>query len=217
MKNYYLHVADTEQGPFSFDELASKCLTKTTPVWREGLSGWTPAGELDELRAFLPSVPPPFETATVRAGKAVGRGVWQLIRVAAILILCVVGIRLFVQWKSTPSGSSTNSLFDTQKDLVRKNISDFVKLDRTTYHYSALGGISGLSITVRNNTDYMLEHVKVKISYIKADGGLWKDIFVDVNYIPAHNAQTLSIPDTDRGVKIIQQIMTIESRELGLQ
>ena len=40
MKKYYLHNGTESAGPFSFDELRASNVTKTTPVWFEGMEKW---------------------------------------------------------------------------------------------------------------------------------------------------------------------------------
>lgn len=63
MKKYYLHNGNDQQGPFDFEELKQKGLLKQTPIWYEGLSVWTTAGEIDELKGlFNNKMPPPFNS-----------------------------------------------------------------------------------------------------------------------------------------------------------
>ncbi len=68
MKKYYIHDGEDEQGPYNIEELKSKKINSTTPVWHNGLSNWTEAGKVDELNILLASVsdqnfipPPRFE------------------------------------------------------------------------------------------------------------------------------------------------------------
>lgn len=67
MKKYFLHNGTENSGPFDLDELKSKSITKTTPVWYEGMENWKYAGEIAELSSVFAVVPPPissFKTAT---------------------------------------------------------------------------------------------------------------------------------------------------------
>ena len=62
---YFIIENKQQQGPFSIYELKDKGITSDTPVWAEGMSDWTPAGKVDELKDFLfntndKSVPPPY-------------------------------------------------------------------------------------------------------------------------------------------------------------
>ena len=61
MKKYYYHNGLEEQGPFDIDELKTKNLTKDSQIWHEGLSVWTSAGSIDELKDLInKTTPPPF-------------------------------------------------------------------------------------------------------------------------------------------------------------
>ena len=40
MKKYFLHTGTENSGPFDLDELKAKSITKTTPVWFEGMENW---------------------------------------------------------------------------------------------------------------------------------------------------------------------------------
>lgn len=57
MKQYYYANGDQQLGPFSFQELQSKRLSKDTYVWYEGLSDWTRAGDLPELNQLFEERP----------------------------------------------------------------------------------------------------------------------------------------------------------------
>lgn len=62
---YFIVENNKQSGPFSIYELKDKGITSETLVWAEGMTGWTPAWKVDELRAFLfntkdASTPPPL-------------------------------------------------------------------------------------------------------------------------------------------------------------
>jgi hypothetical protein len=69
MIKYYLHDGIQEQGPFDFEELKSKNVTKDTKVWHEGLDNWTTAGEISELKDLLIRKTPPPLNATIEEVK----------------------------------------------------------------------------------------------------------------------------------------------------
>jgi len=60
MKHYYYADNDQQLGPFSFDELKTKRLKKTTLVWTEGMQDWAMADSINELKEILMSTPPPL-------------------------------------------------------------------------------------------------------------------------------------------------------------
>jgi hypothetical protein len=62
---YFIVENNKQSGPFSIYELKDKGITNETLVWAEGMTDWTPAWKVDELRAFLfntkdASTPPPL-------------------------------------------------------------------------------------------------------------------------------------------------------------
>ena len=62
MKKFYLYNEMQQQGPFDIEELKAKNITKDSPIWYEGLSEWTTAKEVDDLKDLFKTVnPPPFE------------------------------------------------------------------------------------------------------------------------------------------------------------
>lgn len=71
MKQYYYADGDQQKGPFSFEELRSKNISKDTYVWYEGLADWMPAGDLAELSALFQATtsfaPPPPQQPNVQA------------------------------------------------------------------------------------------------------------------------------------------------------
>lgn len=60
MKKYFLNDGNTQQGPFTLEELQSKNITPATPIWYDGLAEWTTAGQLEELKDIIVHTPPPF-------------------------------------------------------------------------------------------------------------------------------------------------------------
>jgi len=52
MKKYFIHNDSSPLGPFTIDELKDMEITKYTPVWCEGLGGWTPAARVKELESL---------------------------------------------------------------------------------------------------------------------------------------------------------------------
>jgi GYF domain 2 len=211
MEKYYVYLTGMQRGPFSPEELKEKGITKNTQIWFEGLPDWTAAGQIAELKSLFPPTPPAFKTPTEKIATTIGSTLWKLIRLACIIFLCFVGLTIFMRWKSSKDQE------DQQKQQIRNNISNYVTVGHSSYNYYAFGGIKNLSIVVTNNSAYLLEHVQVKLNYIKADGGLYKDVILDFDYVPANSQQTLPVPDMDRGTRVTEQILSIRSSALGLK
>ncbi|GAA4045489.1 DUF4339 domain-containing protein [Flavobacterium chungnamense] len=63
MKKYFIHNGETENGPFNIEELATMQIKGDTPIWYEGLSNWTTASNVEELKSIIASnaLPPKFD------------------------------------------------------------------------------------------------------------------------------------------------------------
>lgn len=72
MKEYFVFINNSEQGPFTLAQLASMNITPTTDVWCEGMSDWAPASNVPELASIIQhlstpvaaTMPPQHETTT---------------------------------------------------------------------------------------------------------------------------------------------------------
>ncbi|MEO5642383.1 MAG: DUF4339 domain-containing protein [Bacteroidia bacterium] len=63
MKKYFIHLNGTNVGPYSFEDLRSMRIQKTTPVWYDGLGNWQNAGDVSELQALFSSNATTFTTS----------------------------------------------------------------------------------------------------------------------------------------------------------
>lgn len=229
MQTYFIHDGNTETGPYSIEELRSKKISRDIHVWREGLSSWQPAGTLQELDVLFATIPPPFSEPkpilaapanhTIRIVKTIGMA---LVIVVIIVFLFLAGGYAYDYYdgrnrsRVQKSEAFLEKLEKENRKFVKDHITSYVNADRNTYTYSELGGIFGLKITVNNNSNYLIDMVKVKINYIKADGNIWDNKIVEFNYISPNSKITLPIEDTDRGVKITYEIIAIKSSALDL-
>ena len=64
IKKYYYSDGDKTFGPFNILELKQFGITKETLVWFEGINGWKPAGELNEMKAIIKETTPAFNETT---------------------------------------------------------------------------------------------------------------------------------------------------------
>ena len=60
MKKYFYADGTNSYGPFTFDELKEKGITRETKVWFQELDNWKPAGQIPELTEIFKLVPPPI-------------------------------------------------------------------------------------------------------------------------------------------------------------
>ena len=61
---FFAAIGGQQAGPFDMGNLQQHAsqgqLTRDTLVWKQGMAGWTPAGQVQELNALFGSVPPPL-------------------------------------------------------------------------------------------------------------------------------------------------------------
>lgn len=60
MKYYYYSEGNQQFGPYTHDELKTKRLKRSTLVWSEGMSEWTPATEIADIKDIIFTEPPPL-------------------------------------------------------------------------------------------------------------------------------------------------------------
>ncbi len=64
---FYAAINGQQAGPFDLQALrahvASGALTRETLVWRQGMAGWTPAGQVPDLSTLFAASPPPLPKA----------------------------------------------------------------------------------------------------------------------------------------------------------
>ncbi|RTY86176.1 DUF4339 domain-containing protein [Flavobacterium sp. RSP15] len=60
MIKFYVLDNNQQKGPFSENELKSMLLTNDTLVWREEMENWDYAKNIEELKIFINSTPPPI-------------------------------------------------------------------------------------------------------------------------------------------------------------
>lgn len=68
--HYYVLIGGTKKGPLTFEELKESGLNADTLVWREGLSEWVKASELEDLTDLLASMPPVPPVASESSSKS---------------------------------------------------------------------------------------------------------------------------------------------------
>ncbi|MBX2931187.1 MAG: DUF4339 domain-containing protein [Chitinophagaceae bacterium] len=63
MASYFYSVNDKKNGPFTFEELKKENIQRTTLIWKEGLTSWVSAENLDEFKDYFKEVPPAIPIA----------------------------------------------------------------------------------------------------------------------------------------------------------
>ncbi len=99
---------------------------------------------------------------------------------------------------------------------IRNNWESYIHYTDINYKYSPLGGIEAFDIPVQNNSDFLIDEVKITVSYIKENGGTFKEEQITINNIPPHSIKSSRAPDSPRGTSIQTKITEVISRGLHL-
>lgn len=122
------------------------------------------------------------------------------------------------QMAMTASGSSETPVkADEAPDkakLARKNWSRYIKVSNSNYAFGVLGGIHDLTVTFTNNTDYPLDEMTAKITYIKSNGKPWKTKTVTMYNIPAHSERKKQVEKVNRGKSVQVTVQKVKSSKM---
>jgi len=91
-----------------------------------------------------------------------------------------------------------------------------ISASNSNYGIGFLGGIKDLSVTITNRSDYPIDEAIVKVTYIKANGGIWKTKYITINGVPAHDSKEQSVPDVGRGKKVKVSLYKVVSKKMKL-
>ncbi|MES2373381.1 MAG: GYF domain-containing protein [Bacteroidota bacterium] len=225
---FYLHDGQEQHGPFSVDELRKRPAFKPdTLIWYEGIPEWKPARSIEELKGFFKTPPPlpikanhksepPKASSSELLGTVAGRTVAKTSSYFKPLLTAIIVVVLVATAYGLYNKYQTNQATEDRRVHIRDNIRSYVTIGNSEYKILGLGGINGLSIEVANNTEYLLDNVRVQIRYIKSNGETWKEEVLDFALVPPNRKMTLRAPDSDRGTSIDYKIVSIKSSALGL-
>lgn len=99
MKQYYLHVNNKQEGPFSFDELKQLSLHSEILIWCDGIENWKEAGQMETLKDFFsPKHAVEYSTGTLKSNNAIKPKAnhtdadknWPILLVYIVLFLALV-------------------------------------------------------------------------------------------------------------------------------
>jgi hypothetical protein len=127
MMQYFIHDGHKENGPYSFEQLKQMSIKKETPVWHEGLSSWTTAGEVNDLESLFPPkiAPPPIQGKTMStipvgnsssfAGTTYSKKKSPLV---PFIILGVIVIGGIIGWLIYQNRSQAETLTDVERKVT---------------------------------------------------------------------------------------------------
>jgi hypothetical protein len=105
---------------------------------------------------------------------------------------------------------------NTEKNKnYRNNWQDYISVSTNQYSYYELGGIDNLQIVATNKTEYKIDEITVNICYEIDNGSCYKTEDITIYNIPANSEKSESAPNSNRGKKIILNIMEIYSDKMN--
>ncbi len=217
MKKYYLHNGQESIGPFDKEQLKEQKITKETPVWSDEMIDWKKAGEIDELKIILLTIPPPiYNSPKNEFVKPRKRSFLKYILIGIFLIAFVAIGSTIISENYINNQDTSIPADDSIQRQTRNNITSLVQVTTNEYSVNTFGGISNLDVMVTNNTDYTIDQITVAIDYIKKNDGIYKKEYLTFNNIPAYQNKSLSAPNSNRGLSVNLTKQTITASELNL-
>ena len=151
--------------------------------------------------------------------KREGSTLKKLLIVTGIIVLVIIGYYVAGEINKQKDEAFKEELINQESDAknqVRNNILSYITAETNQYQYSNLGGIYNLVITIKNPTNYLMENVRVTLTYVKANGDVWRNIDHDFEMLSPNSIGTIKVPDTERGVKVNVRVTAVKSTALGL-
>ena len=216
MRKYYLSNGKESIGPFDKEELRAQKITKTTPIWSEDMEYWKKAGEIDEIKAMLLTIPPPINHSQNNNHEKPRKSSFVKYLLIGIGLIAFITIGSNIISDNNNSQDISIPVDDTVEIKTRNIITNLVQVTTNQYSVDTFGGISNLDVIVTNNTDYTIDQITVAVDYIKKNNGIYKTEYLTFNNIPANENKTLSAPESYRGLSVNLTKQTITSSELNL-
>ena len=99
------------------------------------------------------------------------------------------------------------------KKVKKVNLRSQLKVATNNYKVGLFGGINGLQLTVFNTSPQAVDKVIVALDYLKPNGSVVESENVPFTSIKPKAAQTLSIPGSNRGVKVRYKIIKVYAHD----
>lgn len=104
----------------------------------------------------------------------------------------------------------------TPKTTPSVNWRELITVQKSSYGYGVLGGISNLQLIVTNRSDYLVDEVVAKVTYVKANGKVWKSKIVRVKNVEPHSKKSVDMEDVYRSKKVEVHIQQVRSKAMNL-
>jgi hypothetical protein len=98
-------------------------------------------------------------------------------------------------------------------DNDSKDLKKLVSVNANDYLRGVFGGIRDLKITVSNRSKYILDAVTVQVQYMKVTNQPLKTETITFKNVNPNDAETIKLPDSQRGMRVTYHITNIESKQ----
>jgi hypothetical protein len=99
------------------------------------------------------------------------------------------------------------------KPQKKTNFKKQLRVSVNNYKVGLFGGINGLQLTVFNASPQMVDKIIVAVDYLRPNGAVVQSENVSFSTIKPKGAQTISVPGSDRGVKLRYKILKVYAHD----
>lgn len=96
------------------------------------------------------------------------------------------------------------------------NMHNFVEVSANDYKHKFFGGVTKLSVTLNNKSDYEVQSATVEVSYYKGSK-LVKTESIKFNDVKAKSSASVDAPGSDKGSKVTTRLVSVSTKEFGSQ
>lgn len=185
MKKYYLHNGKEQEGPFSVDDLKSKQINRDTPIWYEGISEWTTAEKIDELKELIKTTPPPINKQTAqketqqpekpvkpKKKRKIGKIIAIIITIIIVIFLIIGGFYVAYEVGRYSNGETcSESQQNDDPTLHELNTPTYYLTVTGKYEENFWGDEFDISLAITNNaTSVTYKDAVIKVTYYTKTG-----------------------------------------------
>lgn len=142
---------------------------------------------------------------------------WLIAVLVNATIYIISGLTCTIIFTSTVKAQSLNKLplLPPDSSLIymdyRNNWPNYINVSTDATINPDADGIKNLSLSVHNQTNNLLDEVKIKVDYITSNGKTYKSETVILNKIGPNSAKSAVAPDSDKGICVKMQIESIRA------
>jgi hypothetical protein len=105
---------------------------------------------------------------------------------------------------------------EDKEKAARLHWNKLITSTNSNYGIGFLGGIKELKVIITNRSAYPIDEAIAKVTYIKANGDVWKTKLISIYGVQAHDSKQQSVPDVGRGKKVTVSLHKVVSKKMKL-